>query len=128
MLWYVAAGSAVGGVARFLVASLVQQRAGPAFPTGTLVVNITGSLVLGFLMRLALSTPAISAEVRMLLTTGFCGGYTTFSTFSYDTLLLLEGGQYGRGALYVALSVVLSLVAVWLGMMAAREIVILRGR
>lgn len=128
MLWYVAAGSAVGGVARFLVASLIQQRAGPSFPTGTIVVNITGSLLLGFLMKLALSTPAISAEVRMLLTTGFCGGYTTFSTFSYDTLLLLEDGQYGRGALYVVVSVVLSLVAVWLGMAAAREVVILRSR
>ena|SRR5690242_14627939 len=128
MLWYVAAGSAVGGAARFLVASLIQQRTGASFPTGTLIVNISGSLVLGFLMKLALSTPAISAEVRTLLTTGFCGGYTTFSTFSYDTLVLLDDGQYGRGTLYVMLSVGASLVAVWLGMVAAREVVMLRGR
>src|SRR5690242_5033852 len=128
MLWYVAAGSAVGGVARFLVASFIQQRAGPSFPVGTLIVNITGSLALGFLMRLALSTPAISAEVRTLLTTGFCGGYTTFSTFSYDTLLLVEEGQYGRGTVYVVLSVVLSLLAMWLGVIAARELVALRAR
>jgi fluoride exporter len=128
MLWYVAAGSAVGGVARFLVASFVQQRAGPSFPAGTLLVNITGSLALGFLMRLALSTPAISAEVRTLLTTGFCGGYTTFSTFSYDALLLIEEGQYGRGIVYAVLSVVLSLLAMWLGVFAARELVALRTR
>jgi CrcB protein len=95
---------------------------------GTLIVNITGSLVLGFLMRLALSTPAISAEVRTLLTTGFCGGYTTFSTFSYETMILVEDGQYARGAAYVLASVVFSLFAVWLGMVGARELMALRAR
>src|SRR5262249_9284567 len=126
MLWYVAVGSAVGGAARFVLASIIQQRAGPSFPIGTLIVNITGSLVLGFLMRLALSTPAISAEVRTLLTTGFCGGYTTFSTFSYETMILVEDGQYARGAAYVLASVVFSLFAVWLGMVGARELMALR--
>jgi len=128
MLWYVAVGSAVGGAARFVLASIIQQRAGPSFPMGTLIVNITGSLVLGFLMRLALSTPAISAEVRTLLTTGFCGGYTTFSTFSYETMILVEDGQYARGAAYVLASVVFSLFAVWLGMVGARELMALRAR
>ena len=128
MLWYVAVGSAVGGAARFVLASIIQQRAGPSFPIGTLIVNITGSLVLGFLMRLALSTPAISAEVRTLLTTGFCGGYTTFSTFSYETMILVEDGQYARGAAYVLASVVFSLFAVWLGMVGARELMALRAR
>ena len=128
MLWYVAVGSAVGGATRFVLASLIQQRVGPSFPLGTLIVNITGSLVLGFLMRLALSTPSISAEVRTLLTTGFCGGYTTFSTFSYETMMLLEEGQYSRGAAYILSSVVFSLFAVWLGMVGARELVAFRAR
>ena len=68
MIWYVALGSAVGGVARFLLAAFVQQRVGPNFPTGTLVVNISGSLLLGFLWRYALGTDVITPEVRALLT------------------------------------------------------------
>ena len=128
MLWYVAAGSAVGGAVRFVLASFIQQRAGPSFPVGTLIVNITGSFVLGFLMRLALSTPAISAEMRTMLTTGFCGGYTTFSTFSYETMMLIEEGQYARGAAYVAASVAASLLAVWLGIVVGRELVAVRAR
>jgi CrcB protein len=124
--WYVALGSAVGGVARFALASLVQQRAGPNFPTGTLVVNISGSFLLGLLLRYALGTQAITPEVRALLTTGFCGGYTTFSTFSYDTMFLLEDGQTMRAGLYVLLSVALSLVGVWLGILGGRALLATR--
>src|SRR5919201_4338081 len=105
MIWYVAVGGAAGSVARFLLGTALQQRSGGTFPIGTLVINITGSLLLGFLVRYALATPAVSAEVRALLTTGFCGGYTTFSTFSYETAALIEEGEYQRAALYVALSV-----------------------
>jgi CrcB protein len=126
--WYVALGSAVGGVARLAVATTVQQRVGPHFPLGTLVVNITGSFVLGLLLRYALATDAISPEVRALLTTGFCGGYTTFSTFTYDAMLLVEEGGHLRAALYILLSVGLSLVGVWLGIAAARELIAVRAR
>lgn len=118
----VALGGAAGSVARFLLGSLLQQRAGGSFPVGTLLVNITGSLALGFLLEYALATPAISREVRALLTTGFCGGYTTFSTFSYETAKLLEDGDYRRAALYVVLSVVVSLLGTFLGFWAAREL------
>ncbi|MFN2567463.1 MAG: fluoride efflux transporter CrcB [Gemmatimonadaceae bacterium] len=128
MIWYVALGSAAGGVARFLLGAFVQQRAGAAFPVGTLVVNVTGSLLLGFLIRYALGTPAIGPEVRALLTAGFCGGYTTFSTFTYETAALLEDGQYERAALYVASSVFLSLIGMYAGFVAARELLVLRGR
>src|SRR4051812_26029602 len=124
--WYVALGSAVGGVARFGLAAFVQQRVGPNFPVGTLLVNVSGSLLLGFLWRYALGTDAISPEVRALLTTGFCGGYTTFSTFSYDTMLLLEDGQTSRAGLYVLLSVALSLVGVWLGILGGRALLATR--
>ena len=124
--WYVAVGSAVGGVARFALASLVQQRAGSNFPLGTLVVNISGSFVLGLVLRYALGTQAISPEVRALLTTGFCGGYTTFSTFTYDTMLLLEDGQTSRAGLYVLLSVALSLAGAWLGILGGRSLLDMR--
>lgn len=128
MIWFVALGSALGGVARFLLSSFLQQKVGTAFPVGTLVVNISGSLLLGFLMSYALSSAAISPEVRGLLTTGFCGGYTTFSTFTYETMALLEDGELGRAATYVLLSVVVSLIGAYLGITAARELIALRER
>jgi len=88
---YVAAGSAIGGVARYLLSLAIQQRATTPFPVGTLVINVTGSLLLGFLLRYATASSTMSPEARALLTTGFCGGYTTFSTFSYETVALFEG-------------------------------------
>jgi CrcB protein len=125
--WYVAVGSAVGGAARFALSSVIQQRAG-TFPVGTLVVNITGSLILGFLMRYALGSTSVSAETRALLTTGFCGGYTTFSTFSYETVTLVQGGDYRRAATYVLVSVVVSLMATFVGIAAANELLSARVR
>jgi CrcB protein len=122
MIWYVAAGSALGGTTRYLLGSLIQQRAGADFPLGTLVINVTGSLLLGFLMRYALATPTVTPELRALLTTGFCAGYTTFSTFSYETATLLEDGDYRRAALYVLLSLLLSVAAMLLGFAAARRL------
>jgi len=127
LVWYVAVGSAVGGAARFALSSVIQQRAG-AFPVGTLVVNITGSLILGFLMRYALGSTSVSAETRALLTTGFCGGYTTFSTFSYETVTLVQDGDYRRAAMYVLVSVVVSLVATFVGIAAANELLSARVR
>lgn len=126
MVWFVAVGSALGGVTRFLLGALLQQRAGTSFPAGTLIINITGSFLLGLLLRYSLGTTAISPEVRGLLTTGFCGGYTTFSTFTYDTLVLVEDGETARAALYVGASVVVALVGAYLGIVLARELLALR--
>ena len=127
LLSYVALGSAVGGASRFALSNFIQQRAG-VFPVGTLVVNITGSLALGFLMRYALGSTSVSPETRALLTTGFCGGYTTFSTFSYETIALIQDGDYRRAGTYVVASVVLSLAATFLGIIAANELLAARGR
>jgi CrcB protein len=126
--WAVAIGAALGGVARYYLASAIQQRVGPTFPWGTLVINVSGGLLLGVLMRYALATPSVSAELRALLTTGFCGGYTTFSTYSYETATLLEDGQYGRAGTYALASVVLALVATFTGFVLARELIALRER
>ena len=126
MLWYVAAGSALGGVTRFLLGGYLQRAAGASFPVGTLVINVTGSFLLGFLLRYALGTASVTPEVRALLTTGFCGGYTTFSTFSYEAVALAEDGAWARVGAYVAASVLLSIAAAFLGVVAAREALLLR--
>jgi CrcB protein len=128
MLWYVAIGSAVGGVSRYLLGGLIQRALAGSFPTGTLVINITGSALLGFLLRYALDVPAMTPEIRALLGVGFCGGYTTFSTFSYEALTLLEDGDWERAGLYIALSVAGSLLATFIGFVAARELIALRTR
>ena len=122
LLWLIAVGSAAGGVSRYLLGSAIQQRAGFAFPMGTLVINVTGSLLIGFLLKFAFAGTSLSPETRALLVTGFCGGYTTFSTFSYDTAALIEGGEYGRAGAYVALSVALSLIATIAGFALARQV------
>jgi fluoride exporter len=120
MLWYIAAGSAIGGVGRYLLGGMVQRWAGTTFPVGTLLINITGSFLIGAIIRVAVDSAWISPEVRAFLTIGICGGYTTFSTFSYETAVLIEDGEWGRATLYIGASVLLSLLATFAGFMAAR--------
>jgi len=91
-------------------------------------VNVSGSLLLGFIIRYALATPMVSVEMRALLTTGFCGGYTTFSTYSYETAALLEDGQYSRAGVYALGSMVLALAATIGGFALARELIAFRER
>jgi CrcB protein len=98
----------------------IQERVGPSFPVGTLVINITGSLLLGFLVRVALDTPAVTLPMRAFLTTGLCGGFTTFSTFSYETAGLIDERAYGRAAIYILASVALGLVGMFAGFRTAR--------
>jgi fluoride exporter len=121
LLGYIAFGGAIGSVARYLVGVAVQSRTGANFPTGTLLVNITGCILLGFLIHYALATPAIRPEVRALLTTGLCGGYTTFSTFSYETVSLVQDGDWRRAALYVGLSVGGAILGILLGIAGAQQ-------
>ena len=128
MLWYIAFGSAIGGVTRYLVGGAVQRLTPGTFPVGTLIVNVTGSFLLGAILRYAIDTPAVTPELRAFLTIGFCGGYTTFSTFSYESVALLEDGDWVRAAVYIGLSVALSIAVTFLGLAAARELVIVRSR
>jgi fluoride exporter len=128
MLWYIAIGSAIGGMSRYLVGGAVQRLAAGTFPVGTLLVNVTGSFLLGAILRYGVDTPTLTPELRAFLTVGFCGGYTTFSTFSYETAALMEDGEWTRAALYVALSVGVSLVATFAGFVAARELILIRTR
>lgn len=128
IVWLVALGSAAGGAARYLLGGWIQQRTGGTFPLQTLLINISGSFLLGFIQRYALDSAAISPELRTALTIGFCGGYTTFSTFSLETARMLEGGDWRRAALYMALSLLLCVGAAVLGVAAAGEWIALRRR
>lgn len=123
MIALVALGGAAGSVLRYLLSALVQRSSGAEFPLGTLVVNVTGALLLGFLLRYWFDGANASAGTRALLTTGFCGGYTTFSTFSYEAVALAHRGDLRRAVLYVTLSVLLSLAGVAVGMGTARELI-----
>lgn len=127
LFWAVALGAAAGGVSRFYLNAFIQNRAGADFPFGTLIINVTGSFLLGFILRYSLQSGVVSEELRLLLTTGFCGGYTTFSTFSSDTMVLIQDREYGRAGVYVAASVLVSLLAVFVGFATANYVVAMRA-
>ncbi|MGH7619930.1 MAG: fluoride efflux transporter CrcB [Gemmatimonadaceae bacterium] len=116
----VTVGGGLGSAARLLLGALVQQRVPVGFPAGTFLINVTGSFLIGVFSQIGVDTRILSPEARFFLTTGLCGGFTTFSTFSYETLQLVEEDQYGTAAAYVTASVVVSLIACALGIAAAR--------
>lgn len=115
----VAAGGAAGAVARYLVGGFVAERWGTSFPLGTLLVNVSGSFLLGLLITLT-TDRFVSPGLRATLGVGFLGAYTTFSTFQYETLQLLVSGSVGRAALNIGVSLSTGLLAVWLGTVVAR--------
>ena len=117
-LLYIAAGSALGGVARYLLGTAIQKPG--HFPWGTLLVNVLGSFAVGFVLRLATDTTHVGPEARAFLAVGFCGGFTTFSTFEYENHALLEDGLWLTAAANVALSLFVGLLAVRLGIVAAK--------
>ena len=118
----VAVGGAAGSVARYLLTGALQERSASVFPVGTLAVNVSGCLAIGFLMRIVLDTGEFSPTARALVTTGFCGGFTTFSTFAWEAISAVEEGAVRRALAYVGSSVVLGLAAVWLGSAAAQMV------
>ncbi|MBI5774966.1 MAG: fluoride efflux transporter CrcB [Verrucomicrobia bacterium] len=120
----IALGSALGGVLRFWLSGLAAQRFGESFPSGTLLVNVTGSLVIGFIFTFTGTEGRllVSPEMRNFLMAGICGGYTTFSAFSLQTVNLARDGQWLYAGLNVLLSVTLCLVAVWLGHLLAQTL------
>lgn len=113
----IALGGAAGSVLRYLLGGLVQRSSSSGFPIGTMVVNVSGCFLIGILVRQFLNMQ-LSNDLRALLIVGFCGGFTTFSTFSAETLALIEGGEYARATAYVFLSVTLCLLATLAGMTA----------
>lgn len=118
----VALGGALGSVVRYLVAGAVQPAWWPGFPVGIFVVNITGGLVMGLITALAALKLNLTPEMRAFLTTGVLGGYTTFSTFSLDSAMLMERGAYVQATAYVIGSVVLSILALFAGLWIVRTL------
>ena len=117
----VAVGSGLGGALRFLVPCWIGTAKG--FPWATLAINVAGSLLIGFLSGLLARHGGSSAEsVRVFAVVGFCGGFTTFSTFSNETLRLLEDGQWLSAAVYVGVSVSAGLAAVFLGHLVSKGV------
>jgi CrcB protein len=119
-LW-IAIGSALGGVARFWCSGVAARTIGETFPWGTLIVNVVGSFIIGFFATLTGPDGRIfvSSTARQFVMIGFCGGYTTFSSFSIQTLNLVQEGEWLRAGGNIVGSVVLCLVAVWAGYVAA---------
>ena len=114
-LFWVCLGGAFGSGARYLLSGWVMQQLGPTFPWGTLAVNTIGSFLLGALMFLGIEAGALSPTVRLALTTGVMGGFTTYSTFSYETMRYLQDGTWALALLNVAVTVVVCLAACFLG-------------
>jgi CrcB protein len=127
-LW-IAIGGALGSVLRFGASSLIAHRFGDVFPWGTLIVNVSGSFVIGFFAVLTGPDGRVVAapDLRQFVMVGICGGYTTFSSFSLQTLNLLRSGDFVRGGGNVLLSVAACLLAVWIGAVAAGAVNRLRG-
>ncbi len=121
-LLMVGAGGATGAIGRYLLSSWVYSLTGRAFPWGTLAVNLLGSLLMGFFSVWLLERMSLSSEMRALLMVGFLGAFTTFSTFSLETLLLLEEGAVARAGVNIAASVITCIFAAWMGILIARAI------
>lgn len=118
----VAFGGAIGSVARYMTGLAMTRWLGPSFPWGTMTVNIAGSFAIGFLTELVARKFSAPMEMRLLLVVGFLGGFTTFSSFSLDTLALAERGAMLPAFAYVAASVVLSLAAAFGGLALGRSL------
>jgi CrcB protein len=118
----IAAGGAAGALFRFWVSSGVYQLLGRGFPYGTLAVNVLGSLVMGFLYVLFLERLSASPELRGALLIGFLGAFTTFSTFSIETLNLIEQAELLKAGLNAVLSVCICILACWFGLVLGRQL------
>ena len=115
--FWVALGGALGSMARFWLAAAVASFTGPQFPWGTLLINVLGSFVIGLFGALTGSRGAVSVppDIRVFVMVGICGGFTTFSAFSLQTLELLQAGELLWAGAYILGSVVLCLLGVWIG-------------
>ena len=119
---YLAFGSVVGGFARYILAGAVHEKLGTEFPYGTLIVNLTGCLIIGFLNSLAEDKFLLGTNERVLLMTGFCGAYTTFYTLMLETSNLVKDGEIGRGLLNLSASVVVGFLLFRIGDLIGKTI------
>ncbi|MCX7903229.1 MAG: fluoride efflux transporter CrcB [Caloramator sp.] len=120
---YVGLGGFIGASLRYLISIGASKTFNVDIPMGTLIVNILGGILIGFIMELSLSTDIISSDLRLFLTTGILGGLTTFSTFSYETINLLNSGAYIWGVINIILNLSLSLIGVVIGKILCNAII-----
>jgi fluoride exporter len=118
----VSLGGALGAPSRYFAGTFVTNHWGSGFPWATLVINLTGCLALGFFLTAITERVAVRASLRLLIATGFLGAYTTFSTFSYETVHLIQTGHLARALVYAGVSLIGGLIAVLLGVEAAARI------
>lgn len=118
----VGCGGFIGSVLRYLVQVFVEKGLSSTFPWGTFIANMTGSFIIGIVFALAQKGNLLNAEWRMFLAVGVCGGFTTFSSFAYNNLTMLKEQAYGQFIWNVGGSLLLGLLAVYLGMIAVRAI------
>lgn len=118
----IACGGAVGAVSRYATSLGVYALLGRGFPYGTLFVNVAGSFLMGVLSILLLERYSLGPEWRAAILVGFLGSFTTFSTFSLETMNLLEQGDFWRAMLNISISVILCLLGVWAGLLLARQL------
>ncbi len=121
-LFFVGAGSFIGGVLRYLI-SLLTKNIGSGFPIGTLIVNLVGCLLIGLLWGFFSVTKNENSDVALFLTVGLCGGFTTFSTFSKEALMMLQCGNYWNFIVYILLSVFLGIALVALGYFIVKNLI-----
>ena len=121
-LFYIGIFGGLGCVARFLASGWTHQLFGRSLPYGTLLVNVLGSFLLGLLLTCGVRSPLLSPELRLGLGVGFMGGFTTFSTFSFETIMLLEEGSFWQAGVNILLNVVLCLAFALLGAWLARQL------
>ena len=122
---YVSLGGALGALVRYLLGSWIAGRYGPTFPLHTFTINVTGSFAIGVLLTLLTVHVEASPAWRLLLVVGFLGGYTTFSSYTFEALTLLRDGEWGRAAWYVLGSNALGLAACFAGMIAANALALI---
>lgn len=113
-------GGFLGSIARYLISRLTARVDWFSIPLGTLAVNVTGSFLIGLLIGIAERGPVLSVEWRMFLMVGLCGGFTTFSSFTGENLMLMRNGQFASLLLYTGLSVLLGFTAVYFGYLSSK--------
>ena len=118
----VSIGAAIGGALRYGLSNYIQKKQSIIFPTGTMLVNIIGSFILGIIMFYLNEKELIGNELRLFLTVGLCGGFTTFSTFSYETMMLFKDSEIGLAFLNILLNLTLCLLGIYLAYLISKLI------
>lgn len=122
LLWIGLAGG-IGSITRYFTSGLALRMFGMAYPYGTLSVNVVGSFLMALIVELSLSSSAISPALRLTLTTGFLGGFTTYSSFNQETIQQIQSGDYHKAILYILMTVIFCLVAGYLGWGIGKKII-----